>query len=111
MKVELVRFYVKPAALELYSIGTLGGPMTPMNYAEKDNRLGLYMGEDDDHVWILPLIMGQVLDDEGKPKTEPRIIVGSVTRFCIEDVVISEPDDYITDCPFGDMKWKGGSVF
>lgn len=42
MKVELVQFYVKEECLCLY---TLNGKSYA--YAEKDNRLGIYLGEDD----------------------------------------------------------------
>jgi len=110
VKVELVKFYVKSASLQFYSsFGPLSGPRVLQAYAEEDERIAIYLGEDDKHIWLLPLLYGHLLDDFDIPKSKDRIIISSVQRFVKDDVVLSEPGDYITES-FGDMIYRGGSV-
>ena len=109
MKVELVKFYVKDDRLQFYTIGTLGGEHSVRDFAKSDERIAIYLGEDDEHVWLLPLIYGHLLDDFNIPKSKNRTIISSVQRFVKDDVVLSEPEDYITE-PYGDMIYKGGDI-
>jgi len=102
MKVELIQFYVKDESLCLYNVSG-----NSCGYAKEDNRLGIYLGEDDSHVWLSPLSMAQVLDDFGIPKTSIRIVIGSVSRFIKDTIVIKEPDDEIPQS-FDEMRYKGG---
>lgn len=108
MKVELVKFYVKPEFLQFYTFGTFDHQVV-RNYAENDHRIAIYLGEDEEHVWLLPLFHGQILNDDETPQTKPRIIISSVQRFVKRDVVLSEPKDFITG-PFGDMIYEGQSL-
>jgi len=108
MKVELVKFYVKPEFLQFYSFGTLEH-QTIRDYAEDDHRIAIYLGEDEDHVWLLPLFYGHLLNDDNTPQSKNRVIISSVQRFVKRDVVLSEPKDFISD-PFGDMIYEGRSL-
>jgi hypothetical protein len=76
MKIELVHFYVKDDSLYLY---TLTKNLPPLS--KNDHRLGLYVGKNDEHVHILPLTFGHVLNDDNTPQTKDRVIIGSVQRF------------------------------
>ena len=108
MKVELVKFYVKDEALQFYTSGTLQH-QTVRDFAKSDNRLAIYLGEDEEHIWLLPLFYGHVLNDDNTPKSKNRIIISSVQRFVKDDVVLDEPGDYITE-PYGDMIYEGRSL-
>jgi hypothetical protein len=97
MKVELIQYFIRTAAQEFYS---LKAPKENKNYA-------LYLGEDDEHMWIHPIFIGT------KDKV-PFIYFGSVSRFMIGDIIIYDDEElmeYITDAPFGEMKHKGLSIF
>ena len=109
MKVELVKFYVKDDRLQFYTIGTLGGEHFVRDFAKSDERIAIYLGEDEEHVWLLPLFYGHLLDDFNIPKSKDRIIISSVQRFVKDDVVLSEPGDYVTE-PFSDMIYEGRSL-
>lgn len=103
MKAELVQFYVKDDCLKLYEV------MQPCGFDQRYRRFGLYLGEDEAHVWIYPLIVGTV---ESDPNQLPRIIVGSVLRFMKNTIVLQEPGDIEMlglSGPFSDMKYSGGS--
>ena len=109
MKVELVKFHVKDDRLQFYTFGTLGGEPFVRDYAKDDQRIAIYLGEDEEHIWLLPLFYGHVLNDDNTPKSKNRIIISSVQRFVKDDVVLDEPGDYITE-PYGDMIYEGRSL-
>jgi len=108
MKVELVKFYVKPEVREFYNFGNFGGPRYIQDYAEDDERLAIYLGEDKEHIWLLPLSYSHLLNDDGAPKSKNRIIIMSVARFVKDDVVLIEPPDHVAET-FGYMLYKGES--
>ena len=96
MKVELIRYAIK--SKEIQELDPRQASMDTQNYA-------LYLGEDDEHIWLYPIIvMG---------KTIPEICLLSVSRFVKGDIIIYPDEvllDYITDIPFGEMKHKGLSM-
>jgi hypothetical protein len=103
MKVELVQFYIRKDAVDFYN----------PTYRKEDRTLGIYLGEDEDHVWIHPINMGYKLKDASQNNTEKKpIIFLSMFRGMINDIIIEEPDEdyYIADCGFGDMKYQGKSL-
>jgi hypothetical protein len=95
MKVELVQFYVKKESVCFYS----------GNFTYESKSLGLYLGEDNEHVWIQPLVYAKTSYDNTFR------IYASMSRFLINDVVISEPEINIDKIPFGEMKYHGESIF
>ncbi len=99
MKVELISYAIRKNAQESYS---LKAPIEQNNYA-------LYLGEDNEHVWIHPFYVGTFKGDN-----VPQVIMGSVSRLMIRDIIIHDDErllQYITNIPFGDMKHKGLTTF
>ena len=99
MKVELIKYYIRQEAQKNYSL--LKAPYTQDNYA-------LYLGEDESHIWIHPLI-GKNLNDDNP------IIFLSFMRLMVGDVIICNDEDMlekgITNIPFSDMKYVGLTTF
>lgn len=103
MKTELVSFYVIDSALSRYSTNGVASL-----FSKQDRRLALYVGEDEEHIWLHPLFSGSLTEDKNQI---PRIIISSVVRFVKDDVVIQEPQDqYFSKWVFGDMKYSAGSL-
>jgi hypothetical protein len=102
MKVELVQFYIRKEAVGFYN----------PTYREEDRTLGIYLGEDEDHVWIHPINMGYRFEDAQHSTNKKPIIFLSLFRGMIHDVVMQEPDEdfNIVDFGFGDMKYQGKSL-
>lgn len=57
---------------------------------------------------LCPLTFGHVIDDSGNPKSEDRIIIGAVSRFIKDTIVLKEPEDYVAEV-FEDIKYRGNS--
>jgi hypothetical protein len=77
-------------------------PINKANYA-------LYLGEDNEHVWLHPIVVGTHMGE-----TIPEVCFLSVSRFIKDNIIIYSDEvlhEYITDAPFGDMKHIGSSIF